>query len=242
MGAKTTYKHTVDTQNVDFTLRATVDSICQAIFNTAGVDAMGRGFGLDSLSENKRSWVLSRFAVEMDYRPKQYADYGVTTWVNTNTRMLSTRNFELHNSEGECFARSVSQWCMIDFERRVPINLEEMYDAFREHMCDCPSPCEPPRKVVGVVPTQQVVHKVVYSDIDFNCHVNTMRYIGLMIDMLPIDYMREERVFRLDIHFMHECRLGQTLTVGYEQRENLSLFEVKADDGTVACRASIEWR
>lgn len=242
MGSKNSYRHKVDTQNVDFTLRATVDSICQAMFSTAGVDAMGRGFGLDSLSECKRSWVLSRFAVEMDYRPKQYSEYDITTWVNTNTRMLSTRNFELTTADGERFGRAVSQWCMIDFERRVPINLEEMYETFKEHMCDYPSPCDAPRKILGVEPMQMVEHKVVYSDIDFNCHVNTMRYIALMFDMLPIDYMREERAFRLDIHFMHECRLGQTLTAGYEQRENISLFEIKDNDGVVACRASIEWR
>lgn len=242
MGTKTSYRYRVETQNVDFTLRATVDSLCQTILNTAGIDAQGKGFGLDALIQNRRSWVLSRFAIELDYRPEQYAEYDVTTWVNGNTRMLSTRNFELHNAEGECFARSVSQWCMIDFERRVPVNLEELYDSFKEHMCEEPSPCDPPRKVLGVEPAQVAEHKVVYSDIDFNCHVNTMRYIGLMIDMLPIDYMREPRPMRLDVHFMHECRLGQTLAVGYEQRGNLSLFEIKDDEGAVACRASIEWR
>ena len=69
-----------------------------------------------------------------------------------------------------------------------------------------------------------------------------MRYITRMIDMLPIDLLRENKPLRLDVHFMHECRLGQTLKVGYAQRDNISMFEVTSEEGTVACRATIEWK
>ena len=147
-----------------------------------------------------------------------------------------------HNDKGCIFGRAVSQWCVIDFEKRMPVSLEEVDSLFEGKFCDAPSPCDPPRKVLGVAPQQTIEHKVVYSDIDFNRHVNTMRYIVMMIDMLPIEYMEQNRSLRLDVHFMHECRLGQVLTVGYEQRDNVSLFEIKSDDGAVACRASIEWR
>jgi acyl-ACP thioesterase len=242
MATKTAYKYAVAMQDVDFALRATLNSVCSNILNTAGIDAQGKNFGLDALSQQSMSWVLSRFAVELDYRPEQYAEYNIDTWVNTNTRMLSTRNFELSDSDGKNFARAVSQWCVIDFKRRVPVNLEELHDKFAPHLCDAPSPCDPPRKVLGVAPQQTIEHKVVYSDIDFNRHVNTMRYIVMMIDMLPIEYMEQNRSLRLDVHFMHECRLGQVLIVGYEQRDNVSLFEIKSDDGAVACRASIEWQ
>ena len=89
---------------------------------------------------------------------------------------------------------------------------------------------------------QTAVHKVVYSDIDFNRHVNTMRYIEMMIDMLPLQMLMQEAPVRLDIHFLRECRYGQTLAVGYEQRGRTALFEIRSDAGTVAVRASIEWK
>ena len=80
-------------------------------------------------------------------------------------------------------------------------------------------------------PAQTVEHKVVYSDIDFNRHVNTMRYIEMMIDMLPVELLMQETPVRFDIHFLRECRYGQTLSVGYEQRGRTALFEIRSDEG-----------
>ena len=52
----------------------------------------------------------------------------------------------------------------------------------------------------------------------------------------------QEAPVRFDIHFLRECRYGQTLAVGYEQRGLTALFEIRSDAGTVAVRASIEWK
>ncbi len=242
MGEKTKYDYRVEPQSVDFTLNATIEAIGNWLLNTAGTDAQHKGFGVDVLGNENRSWVLSRMAIEVDRRPAQYADFSINTWVNENNRLVSTRNFEAFDGEGRVFCRSVSQWCLIDFVKRVPVNLTEIEEAYAPHVCDAPVPCDPPRKLRPVELSETVVHKVVYSDIDFNRHVNTMRYIVMMLDMLPIELLAENRPLRLDIHFIHECCLGQTLTVGYRQEENLSLFEIAADDGEVACRASIEWK
>ena len=83
---------------------------------------------------------------------------------------------------------------------------------------------------------------MVYSDIDFNRHVNTMRYIEMMLDMLPVDMLTQEAPVRLDIHFLKECRVGQTLTVGCELRGRSALIEISADGAAAAVRASIEWK
>lgn len=242
MAEKTVYHYSVDPQFVDFTLNATVSSIGDFILNTAGTDAQHKGFGVDVLSKTNRSWVLSRMAIEIDRRPSQYEEFDLRTWVNENSRVISTRNFELVDKSGNIFSRAVTQWCLIDFVKRVPVSLTEIESLCTPFLCDAPSPCALPRKISSVEADTVSEHKVVYSDIDFNCHMNTMRYITRMIDMLPIDLLRENKPLRLDVHFMHECRLGQTLKVGYAQRDNISMFEVTSEDGTVACRATIEWK
>ena len=242
MGEKSSYGFYIEPQYVDFTLRARVDALGSQILNTAGTDAQRNGFGVDVLSKNNRSWVLSRMALEIESRPEQYAHTTIKTWINDNGRVLSTRNFEVTDAEGRIFCRAVSQWCLIDFVKRVPVPLSEVMDLCEPYICHDPSPCEAPRKILSVEPTQFVEHKVVYSDIDFNGHVNTMRYIEMMTDMLPMERLKENRPLRRDIHFVHECKWGQVVTIGYEQRDNTALFEIKDDAGIVACRASIEWR
>ena len=210
MAEKTGYTYYADPQQVDFTLRMTVPALANEVLNTAGVDAQRKGFGIDKLNKENRSWVLSRMAIEIDDRPEQYSSYEIVTWVNEYNRMLSTRNFTLHDAAGREFGRAVTQWCIIDLGARKAIDLNT---------------------VIGTCA----------DSIDFNRHVNTMRYINMMFDMLPIEQLTAIRPVRLDIHFMHECRYGQTLTVGYEQRDGLSLFEVSNGE-EAAVRAALEWR
>lgn len=242
MAEKSHYNYRVEPQDVDFTLRATIPSLGSAILNTAGVDAHGKGFGVDALNADNHSWVLSRMAVEFDSQPTQYTDYTIATWINEYGRVLSTRNFTLTDAAGTEFGRAVTQWAMIDLKSRSALDLSWVGDAHADAIVDAPSPTDKPRKIREVNPAQTVEHKVVYSDIDFNRHVNTMRYIEMMIDMLPLEMLMQEAPVRFDIHFLRECRYGQTLAVGYEQRGRTALFEIRNDAGTAAVRASIEWK
>ena len=57
MAEKSRYDYRVEPQDVDFTLRATISSLGAAILNTAGIDAHGKGFGVDALNADNHSWV-----------------------------------------------------------------------------------------------------------------------------------------------------------------------------------------
>lgn len=242
MENQTTYRYSVATQNVDFTLRATIDSLGNYVLNTAGIDAQGNGFGVDALAPQNLTWVLSKFVIEIDSRPEQFAEFDLKTWVNRNSRLVSTRNFELSDMSGNVFCRVLSQWCMLDYVRRVPVDLTLFEEVYNPHICEVPSPCDPPLKLRAIEPDAVVEHKVVYSDIDFNSHMNTMRYIALMVDMLDIELLKSNRPLRIDVHFMHECLYGQTIKVGVQSVDNQTLFEITREDGVVACRASFTWR
>ena len=239
---KSLYPYRVEPQEVDFTLRATLSALGAAVLNTAGIDAHGKGFGVDALNRNNHSWVLSRIAFEFDSRPAQYADYTIATWISDYGRVLSTRNFTLADTAGREFGRAVSQWAMIDLATRSAVDLSWVGDAHADAIVDVPPPTDKPRKIRAVEPTQHFEHRVVYSDIDFNRHVNTMRYIEMMLDMLPLELLTCEAPVRLDVHFLRECRFGQTLSVGAELHDRGALFEIADDGGAVAVRAAVEWK
>lgn len=239
---KSLYPYRVEPQEVDFTLRATLSALGAAVLNTAGIDAHGKGFGVDALNRNNHSWVLSRIAFEFDSRPAQYVDYTIATWISDYGRVLSTRNFTLADAAGREFGRAVSQWAMIDLATRSAVDLSWVGDAHADAIVDVPPPADKPRKIRAVEPTQRFSHKVVYSDIDFNRHVNTMRYIEMMLDMLPLELLTCEAPVRLDVHFLRECRFGQTLSVGAELHDRGALFEIADDGGAVAVRAAVEWK
>ena len=185
MATKTAYPFRVEPQEVDFSLRITLVALGGNILNIAGIDAHIKGFGVDALNKDNFSWVLSRIAFEFDYRPEEYVKYEIATWISDYGRMLSTRNFELTDQTGVCFGRVVSQWCMLDLSKRTAVDLRAVAESHNDAIVECPSPAEKPRKVPAPDAEPVLTHKVAYSDIDFNRHVNTMRYIEMMPSFEP---------------------------------------------------------
>ena len=49
MGQKTKYNFSVSTENVDFTLHASIESLCADMFSVAGMDARKNGISADTL-------------------------------------------------------------------------------------------------------------------------------------------------------------------------------------------------
>jgi len=239
MGLKTTYGFRVEPQSVDFTLHASITDLISQTLNVAGTDADSKGFGVQSLNPQNRSWVLSRMAFEIDRRPAEYAPYSITTWVSDYNRAMSTRNFIL--SDSTAFARATTQWAMIDLTSRRPVDLRTV----AEHV-DALYPEEPPLERAGKLPATEggsrAEHRVAYSDIDFNRHTNSLRYIALMIDRLPLELLAADRALRIEVNFLHETLYGQTLGIDYLQSGEASHFEITDDGGNAVCRAVFYWK
>lgn len=229
-GAK--YSYTVDQQDVDFSRRASATAMVKYLLSAAGCDAVTRGFGVTQINSDNHTWVLSRLAIEFAQMPKMGDRLEIRTWVSDAERLLSTRNFEVSNDSGEVVAVATSRWSMIDLSTRRAINLSTM-----EMECvDELPPIDPPRRV-DTTSTQLVAqHRAAYSDIDFNCHVNTLRYIDMMLDAMPFERLQDGRVARLDIHFMRESKIGELLSI----KRSGGIFEITHEDGTVSIKAEIK--
>ncbi|MFR9650653.1 MAG: acyl-ACP thioesterase domain-containing protein [Rikenellaceae bacterium] len=228
-GAK--YNYTVDQQDLDFSQRASAAAMVKYLLSAAGLDAVARGFGVTQISSDNHTWVLSRLAVEFAQMPKMGDRLEIRTWVSDAERLLSTRNFEVTDYSGEVVAQATSRWSMIDLSTRRPINLSTM-----EMTCvDELSPIEPPRRIDSSLTQLVTQHRAAYSDIDFNCHVNTLRYIDMMLDAMPFEHLQNNNISRLDIHFMRESKIGELLSI----KRSGGVFEIIHEDGTVSIKAEI---
>jgi len=240
MTTKTTYTKTVQPTDVDFSLRASIVSMINYVLETAGVDADIKGFGVKKINVENHSWVLSRMALDLYRLPNKYEKIHITTWVSDYGRMMTTRNFIVTDENNLRIFAAVTQWAMIDLSTRQPIDLRSV-DEYGQFLCNDPSPIDGPRKVLPINPEQTVIHKVVYSDIDFNKHVNALRYLILMFDLLPIEIMSSIKPAHIEVNFLHESQYGDTLTVSYEQRDSTWIFEIKNQHNIAVCRVSIKW-
>lgn len=239
---KSVFKSKVEPRHVDFTSRASVSSMCDIILYVAGLDAHNRGFGIDVLAGKNFGWVLSRMCVELDYMPQEYDEFTIHTWISDYNRLSSTRNFTLTNAEGVVFGRAVSQWCMLDFDTRMPVDMNTLAKVHDGTIVDCPSPCERPRRLGAVNGETIAEHKVVYSDIDFNRHMNTMRYIDLIFDTMPIEVPEHLKAWRMDVNFMREALYGDHLLLKQDDDETVKSYEFDSTSGEALCRFAFEFR
>ena len=241
MATISSYPFTIQPENVDFTLRASVASIISYMLNVAGTDAHRKGFGVEALQGHSFTWVLSRLAVVINTQPRQYSNIEIDTWVNEFNRLSSTRNFKMCIGE-DVIAAGVSQWCMLNMETRQAVDMTQLKDIYERAMVAEPSPIAAPARLRDIELQASVSRPVVYSDIDFNRHVNTLRYIDLIFDSLPIELIEKNNGMRLDINFIAEALYGEVLTIGWTSEGNVWQFEISSDSGKKLCRAKIEFK
>ena len=240
MAEITTYKYRIEPQDVDFTLRASAASIINYMLNVAGIDADSKGFGVASLQGNKYTWVLSRLAVDIERQAEQYSNVEIDTWVNECNRLSSTRNFRMRQSD-ELLAAAVSQWCVLDMESRQVVDLSIMKERHDQIMVDAPSPTSAPARLRPAEYTASSQHTVSYSDIDFNRHMNTLRYVDMIFDAISLDAIENNRGMRLDFNFIAEARYGEVLTISHLNEGSTWHFEIATADKTL-CRAKVEFK
>lgn len=240
MAEKAYFTYKVEPQSLDFTSRLKSPALIMSALNAAGADAHNKGFDYVDMEQDDNTWVLNRMAIEVSFRPKQYSDYKIETWISGYNRLLSTRNFRIYDEEGAEFARMTSQWAMLNVKSRTAVDLTRTADVHDTYMVPDEPPCAAPCRLRGVTEGEMHNHTVRYSDIDFNRHMNTIRYIEMIFDQLPVDAIAEDKPFRLDMHFLHEAVLGDTLRIATAEQEGVITFEISTEESPCV-RAAVRW-
>jgi acyl-ACP thioesterase len=211
------------------------------VLQAANDDADMLGFGVRDLNTEGASWVLSRMAVEMSRLPARHEEIGIYTWVSDYGKLFTTRNMALADAQGVEIGAAVTLWAMIDLSTRRPLDLSAL-SSRGTSLVDREPPIEKPRKVAQVASDEVRLSPktVVYSDIDFNGHVNSMKYLEWMVDVLPADVPASLGAFRLDINYLHEAKLGEALTIASAVTSAGAYhFDIRNAEGASICRATI---
>ena len=240
-----TYSFVVEPFHVDFTGKLTMGVLGNHLLNCAGFHATERGFGIAELNESHYTWVLSRLAIEMYEFPLQYQNFSIQTWVENVYRLFTDRNFSILNKEGEAIGYARSIWAMISTDTRKPADLLTLHGgSIVDYVCqkDCPI-AKPGRIKVGqeTEPAGDYVAK--YSDIDWNGHVNSIKYIEHILDLFPMDIFRSKFIHRFEMAYVAESYYGDKLTFYKEQKaENEFDVEVLKNDKVVVVRSKIVFK
>jgi acyl-ACP thioesterase len=232
---KYSYEYEIKYQEVDGRKKLRMFNLENYLLEVAGTVADELGFGIAVLHPRGLTWILTRLSVEMEELPTHCERIRIETWIEGNAHMLSTRDFRIYSGErliGQC----KSVWAVLDLEKREIVNIfddpmfedcidGEVIDMARVRMTTIPEP-------TGVAP-----HTVVYSDIDYNGHCNSCRYLQAMTDAYLPDYYGKK--VRLDINYSKEAMLGETLQTNYLVTEDGVQYQQKNEAGETSCSAKI---
>ena len=233
------YEYEIKYQEVDGRKRLRLFDLENYLLEVAGTVADDLGFGIAALHPIGLTWILTRLSVEMYELPTHCEKVTFETWIESNAHMLSTRDYRIYSGWGEdkrLIGQCKSVWAVLDLEKREIVNCFDMpifadcvdgevIDMTRIRMTTIPEP------------TGMVLHKIVYSDIDYNNHCNSCRYLQAMTDAYLPDYYGKK--VRIDINYSKEIMLGEELQTFYLVSEDGVQYQLKNQNGETNCSAKI---
>lgn len=185
------------------------------LIEVATLHANQVGIGYAFLTRENQTWVLSRVAVEMKRYPGVNENYSISTWISSISRLFSERDFEICGDGGEVIGHARTVWAVIDTRTRQVGDISRI-SWVKELIPSRECPVEKPSRLRPVaVPAgpdevpdgfRETKYRFQYTDIDFNRHVNSSRYIELLLNQWSLAFHDANRLTRFEIAYVHEAR------------------------------------
>ena len=195
------------------------------------------GMTLDELRDQKKlAFILSKLRMEIHKPLSAFEDIRVETWTNPARGFSSGRCFRILRGE-EVLAEADSVWALIGTEDRQLHKPEETGYGFEDE--EPLSLSLPSRiRIPADCPLEPVAKRpIVYSDLDYNMHMNNTRYPDMLCDYLPLEEVGEIRGICLS--YLHEAAFGDTVTVLRGRKDDTYYFRTVGGSGDVCLEAMI---
>ncbi len=199
--------------------------------------------GMAQLREHNYAWMLNRWRARFINYPRVKDKIIIETWSSGIDRFYATREFVIYNEEADVLVKGTTQWVFIDTVKMRPIRipqelgaiyqgddekiLHDFYD-FREEFQT----------------NEGFDFHVRKSDIDYNNHVNNVKYLSWMIEAIPPEVDSLNKLYELDIFFKKETKLGSLINSSIkavENENNTFLHKITENDDIHAFGKSV-WR
>lgn len=188
--------------------------------------------GSDSISLSKRGidWVITRMDVEIKRLPHCNEKITVCTYPGKDLAMLYPRYFYILDENNNVIIRASSIWALIDAKTRKVIVDKDTIKKLPPETSEFELPL--PGKIAASEEKNLIETRTIhYSDLDFNCHMNNVRYVELLMDVHDFEFYKTHRPTFISLNYMKEIREKDKVSV-YSDLNNPETFEVQVDGGT----------
>ncbi len=213
---------------------------------TANLQCRAYGMDLNDLHHIEgKGFLLSRMMIRIFAPLHAYEDIEVRTWCIDAKGYNFIRCFSVHRrgdlGNDEMTALAVSHWALVDVHEKKMLRTTDFKRDFP--FGELPDESILPKRVRIPAATEMEEvgsRTIVYSDLDFNRHMNNTKYPDMICDFLPS--MDGKWVTSLSLSYLREAAFGDTLTVYRAPLEGDGegyLIRTKRPDGLVCLEAEI---
>lgn len=156
-------------------------------------------------------FLLSRVQLKIHKPLYAYEDITVNTWCTEAKTYTFMRYFEILR-DGEVVAEAMSTWALYDANAKTLVRGTDFKRDFPYDEAPDASVFPPRARIPAGTELEDVgKRKIVYSDLDFNGHMNNTKYPDMLCDHLP--NMTGKWVSEISISYLKEAAYGDVLTV-----------------------------
>lgn len=228
---------------IDRSDRLTADAAF-GFFQEAAISHAERlGVGRAAMAGRGQGWVLSRITVFMERRPRWGETITVRSWPRGGERLFALRDYDIRDASGAPLVRGRSSWLILDLEKRRPLRPQAVMDNL---------PLNPgldalPGGGGGLEARDGLIRagerRALYSDIDYNGHVNNVRYIQWIQDIAAPGMLEQAAQIRLDINYLNEVLPGEVTGLWTAALDEGMAVEGRREEGPAVFRAELRvWR
>jgi medium-chain acyl-[acyl-carrier-protein] hydrolase len=197
------------------------------------------GVGGDFLKEKGLAWFLVKYVIRFNTYPLYQDLVTVTTQATGMEKFCATRRFTLEDETGETKVVADTQWLLINRETEKMERIDE-YPHFDVYQCqDKGEPLFKKIQKITRVDVEKQFH-VRFLDIDFNKHVNHVKYLAWAIELLPLETVKTKVLKSAKLVYKAQCFYGdQIRAIGQQFEENEYRIDIVNQENDVLCQLEL---
>jgi medium-chain acyl-[acyl-carrier-protein] hydrolase len=212
----------------DAKMDAKISTLLGFFLEAAGFHATRLGVGHHQLMESINSfWALSKFNLRMETYPKWQDTITIETWPAGYNRLFAHRHFIIKNGSNQIIAQGTSDWVIMNAETRRMINPQEVIGHLPVENEGLDLDVRTTKiPLIGEETASMFSKKALFSDIDMNKHVNSIKYLDWSLDCINFDYLDHHKLAEVDINFQHEITFGKEVDLFFQTKTD-GVFQFK---------------
>jgi len=230
---------------VDVHQETSISTICNYFQEAAGLHAKKLNFDITDLQKQGLTWILYKLQVKVFSFPKRWQNVQVKTWPSAGDGLRAYRDYELYDDRNEQLAVGLSQWMVLDIQRKRPVKMpEELLEGrFKTDHHVLPIHKQNLKNISSNHCTY--IGKVGYNDLDMNQHVNNVRYIDWATGFRSSENIKFPKCREIIIQYVAEATINDNIYIAdvnsEKQRDLLNHTIFKNENRKVIANAQTVW-